>query len=345
MKRVIFYTNQFFGQIGGEDQADVPPQVREEVIGPANLFKDHIGGEIVATIICGDNYYAQNMETARAFVYQQIEKYKPQLVIAGPAFNAGRFGMACGDICASIEGKYNIPTLTGLYAENPAVDIYKDKTYIAETGNSAAAMRKAVPLMVKLANKLLNGEKLGLPKEEGYIPKGIRMNIFKEKTGAERALDMLINKLSGKPYETEVPIPEYEAIQAAKAVADLSKAKIALLTSGGVVPKGNADHLPAATAKFWMKYDIRALDSLNGGEYESVHAGFDPVYANDNPNRIVPLDIMRRLEKKRKIGSLYDYFIVTTGNSTSVADATRMGKEIAEELKKAGVDAAIMTST
>lgn len=345
MKRIVYYTNQFFGQIGGEEKAGIPPEIHEGMIGSANAFSGKLDGEIIATIICGDNYYAENMESAKKTIFKELDKLNPDIFIAGPAFNAGRFGIACGDLCASIEEKYNIPTITGLYIENPAVDMYKDKTYIVKTGKSAAGMRKAVTKMANIANKLLKGEKLGLPDEEGYIPKGIRVNVFKDKSGAERALDMLVKKLNGEPFETEIPIPSYDSVTPAKAIANIKDAKIAILTSGGIVPMGNPDHLPAATAKFYKKYPISNLDRLIEGEYESVHAGYDPVYANENPNRVLPLDLLRELEKNGEIGSLYEYYFVTTGNSTSVADATRMGKEIAKELKNAEVNGVIMTST
>lgn len=345
MKRILFYTNQFFGQIGGEDKAGIMPEIRDGAIGPANIFKGKVNGEIIATVICGDNYYAENMESAREFVYRQIEELKPDLLIAGPAFNAGRFGVACGDVCTSVENKFGIKTLTGMYIENPGVDIYRDKTFIVEAGKSAAAMNKAVSKMVIIANKLLSGEKIGLPEEEGYIPKGIRVNIFKEKTGAERVLDMLVAKLKDEPYKTEVPIPTYQSVTPANPIMDITKAKIALVSSGGIVPKNNPDHLPAATAKFYKKYDISHLKSLEEGKFESVHAGYDPVYANKNPNRVVPLDILRELNEGGEIGSIYHNLIVTTGNSTSVADATRMGKGIAQELLWDGVDGVILTST
>lgn len=344
MKKILFYTNQFFGQIGGENKASIPPEIKEEVVGTANLFKD-LAGEIVGTIICGDNYYAENIEKTRQFIAKQIEKLNPDLIVAGPAFNAGRFGIACGDICSFASKQYGIKTITGMYIENPAVEIYKADTYIVETGNSAAGIRKAVPKMIKLANKLLKDEEIGLPEAEGYIPKGIRINVFKEKTGAERALDMLVKKIKGEEFKTEIPIPVYETITAANPIKSIKKAKIALLTTSGLVPINNPDHLPAATAKFYKKYSIKDINTFKEGEFESVHAGFDPVYANKNPNRLLPLDLLKELENNGEIGSLYSEYFVTTGNSTSVADATRMGKEIAKELLKEGIDGAIMTST
>ena len=102
-----------------------------------------------------------------------------------------------------------------------------------------------------------------------------------------------------------------------------------------MVPMGNPDHMVAATAKFWKEYPVEG-DKLESGKWESVHAGFDPVYANNDPNRVAPYDMLKMLEKEGIIGSVYPALISTTGNSTSVADSTRMGQEIAERLVSAG---------
>jgi len=346
MKKVIFYTNQFFGQLGGEDKADIEPIFKEGAVGTASLLEKNIrNAEIISTIICGDNYYAEKIEEAKEKIMDYIKANKPDIFIAGPAFNAGRFGVACGSLCAEVEKKLGIPTLTGLYLENPAVELYRDKTLIVEVGKSAAHMKEAISKMQRIANKLISDDVLGLPEEEGYIPRGIRVNVFKDKTGAQRALDMLVDKLKGNTYKTEIPIPTYETIEAATELENLEEANIALITTGGIVPFGNPDHLPAATAKYFKKYDVSHIDVFTKGEFESVHAGYDPVYANEDPNRVAPLDILREYEKKGKIGKLHEYFITTTGNSTSVADATRMGMEIALHLKESGVNGVILTST
>ena len=267
------------------------------------------------------------------------------LIIAGPAFNAGRFGIACADICKDAVQKMHVEAITGLYEENPAVEMYRKDIYILKVGKSAATMRKAVKLMAGFANKLLEGEKIGLPKEEGYYPKGKRVNVFHQKNGAERAMDMLLKKLKGEPYETELEISVYEKVKPAEGLDTLAGKKIALCTSGGIVAFGNPDHMPAATAKFFKQYSIESMDGLKAGEFESVHAGYDPVYANLDPNRVAPLDVLRMMEKEGKIGSIYPYLTTTTGNSTSVADATRMGMEIGAILSNAGVDCVILTST
>lgn len=345
MKKILFYTNQYFGRIGGEAEAGTPPQLRNEPVGPALAFQPLLAGEIVASIICGDNYANENSAAVKTAIADWIAELKPDLFLAGPAFNAGRFGMACGDLGSWVHERFGIPALSGMFIENPAVEIYKDKILIAATGPNAASIRRAVPAMAHLANKLLRGQELQLPEQDGYIARGIRVNIFHERNGAERALDMLMHKLKGEPYQTEIPIPVYTRVEPAAPIARLKEATIALISSGGIVPFGNPDRLPAATAKFYKAYDISDLPRLETGGFESVHAGYDPVYANADPNRVAPLDALRQLEQQGVIGRLHPELISTTGNSTSVADATRMGGEIAARLRDANVDGAIVTST
>ena len=52
----------------------------------------------------------------------------PTSLVAGPAFNAGRYGLACGAVCAAVTEQLGIPAITGLYPEAPAVDVYRART-------------------------------------------------------------------------------------------------------------------------------------------------------------------------------------------------------------------------
>jgi betaine reductase len=92
--KVLYYVNQFFGQVGGEDKAGMPPEYRPEKVGPALGFEGALKGEgeIVGTIICGDNYFNENKEKSLKFILNTIREVSPDLVAAGPAFNAGRYG-------------------------------------------------------------------------------------------------------------------------------------------------------------------------------------------------------------------------------------------------------------
>ena len=344
--KVLYYVNQFFGQIGGEEKAGIEPMFKRETIGPAlgfnSLIKDE--GKVIGTIICGDNYFNENKEKALDYILNVIKENKPDIVVTGPAFNAGRYGMACGEIANAVTERLNIPVVTGMYIENPGVDVCKGKAIIASVSDSAAGMRKALPIMANIAMKMARKEPLGTPEEEGYIPQGRRLTVFANKRGSKRAVEMLLARLNNKEFKTELPMPVFDHVDPAIPIRDLSKATIALVTSGGIVPKGNPDRIESASAQKWGKYDISRKDDL-GADYCTIHGGYDPVYANEKPDRVAPLDILRQYEKDGYIGKVYEYFYTTTGTGTSVGNAIKFGKEIGKELKEAGVDGVILTST
>ncbi len=346
-KRIVHYINQFFAGIGGEEKADIKPEVREGVVGPGMALNAALGqeAEIVATIICGDSYFNENLEEAKATVLAMIKAHKPDLFIAGPAFNAGRYGVACGTIANAVQEELKIPVLTGMYIENPGADMFKKHVYIIETGNSAAAMRTAVPAMSKFALKLLKDEAIGAPKEEGYIARGIRRNYFAEDRGSKRAVDMLLKKIKGEEFETEYPMPDFDRVEPNAAVVDITKAKIALVTSGGIVPKHNPDRIESSSASKYGKYDISGFMELTDADHETAHGGYDPVYANMDPDRVLPVDVLRDLEKEGKIGELHKYFYTTVGNGTSVGNSKAYAAQFAKELRNDGVQAVILTST
>ena len=232
-----------------------------------------------------------------------------------------------------------------MYVENPGADMFKDKVYMVETKNSAVGMRAAVKVMAPLALKLAKGEEIGASIEEGYMPNGIRKNFFDSERGSKRAVDMLIKKLKGEEFVTEYPMPDFDRVKPNPAIKDLSKAKIGLVTSGGIVPKGNPDHIESSSASKYGKYDLEGFKQLSSADHQTAHGGYDPVYANDDPNRVLPVDVMREFEEQGVIGELHRYYYATVGNGTSVANAKKYASTFAKELVADGVDAVILTST
>lgn len=345
--RIVQYINQFFAQIGGEEMAHHKPEYREGPVGPGLAFGAALGeqAEIVGTVICGDSYFNENLEEAKAAVLEMVRSAQPDLFIAGPAFNAGRYGVACGTIADAVKKELGIPAITGMYIENPGVDMFKGSVYIVSTKNSAAGMRDAVKKMVPLALKLAKGEKIGASSEEGYINQGVRVNLFEKERGSKRAVDMLVTKLNGKPFVTEYPMPDFDRVEPNPAVKDISSAKVALVTSGGIVPKGNPDRIESSSASRYGKYDIGGVADLTCETYATAHGGYDPVYANEDADRVLPVDVMREFEAQGKIGELYPYFYSTVGNGTAVKSARIFAQEVAGELLADGVQAVILTST
>lgn len=345
--RVVHYINQFYAGIGGEEKADHKPEVREGKVGPGMAFQQAFGdeAEIVATVICGDTYFNENIESASAEVISMIKQHNPDVVICGPAFNAGRYGVACGAVAKAVSEELNVPVVAGMYPENPGVDMYKKYAYIIETANSAVGMKKAVGPMASLALKLAKGEEIGSPKEEGYIARGVRKNYFASERGAKRAVDMLIKKIKGEEFVTEFEMPVFDRVEPAKAIKDITKAKIAIVSSGGPVPKGNPDHIESSSASKYGKYSLAGIEDLNPENGQTAHGGYDPVYANEDLDRVIPVDVLREMEKAGEIGSLHEYWYSTVGNGTSVANSKKFAAEIAKDLQAAGVDAVILTST
>lgn len=347
MKKAIHYINQFFAGIGGEEKADHAPEIREGLVGPSLALNSMLDAEVTHTIICGDNFMGSNTDEAVKIILGFLEDKEFDIFVAGPAFQAGRYGVACGTICKAVKERFNIPVITSMNDENPGVEMFKKDMYIFEGGKSAAKLRDDVKVMANFANKILKGEETGSADEEGFFPRGIRAQTWLEsgKTAAERGVEMLIKKLNNNPYVTELPIPKQDRVPIAAPIKDLSKANIAMVTTGGIVPVDNPDRIQSASATRWGRYDISKDERLESGVYKTIHAGFDPAAADADPNVIMPIDAMKAYLKEGKIGKLHDYFYSTVGTGTTQAEAARMGKEIVEKLKEDNVDGVIMTST
>lgn len=351
MKKAICYINQFFAGIGGEDKADYAPVIHDSLVGPAMAFQQALGDDVKVThtIVCGDNFMGSNTEEGIKTILGFLKDKEFDIFFAGPAFRAGRYGAACGHICKAVQDTCGVTAVTSMNVENPGVEMFHKEMYIFKGGASAASMRTDVPAMVRFAKKLLAGEALLPAAEEGYFGRGVRHQVWLNPPvpATDRVMDMLLKKVKGEPFQTELPIPKADRVPIAPAIPpeELANMQVALITSGGIVPVGNPDKIQSASATRWGKYDISAMDGLKGGEFFTIHAGYDPAAANEDPNRTVPLDVLREYQKEGKIGGVYQYFYSTVGTGTTQAEAARMGREIAEELVGAGVKAAILTST
>jgi glycine/betaine/sarcosine/D-proline reductase family selenoprotein B len=118
-----------------------------------------------------------------------------------------------------------------------------------------------------------------------------------------------------------------------------------LISTGGIVPKGNPNKLPSFNANKWAVCSIEGITDFKCGDWEQVHGGYDGSFANDDPDRVVPLDAAREFERAGIFGKLHNEYLYTVGNITSLDSAARFGKEIVQHMKKHSIDAAILTST
>lgn len=351
--RVVHYLNQFFGQIGGEEKATAGFTVKEGPVGPGLALQKELGdkAEIVATIICGDDFFAVNPEQCAEEGLKLVSSYQPDLFFAGPAFAAGRYSIACGAICKAVGTELGIPVITGMHEEVPGMEIYRKYAFICKTPNIARGMPEVLRNMARLAFRLISGEKemrllsrenLPKPEEYNYFSRNLLRNEYCDKTIAERSVEKLVIKLQGKPFESEVIPPRFERVTPPASIKDLSKCEIALISDGGLVPKGNPDGLARRSNLKWGGYDVEALFR----EYEVAHAGYFNDHVLARPDRLVPVDVMRDLAKEGKIGKLHRTFFSTSGCTTVSKRCGEMGDEMGAVMKKGGiVGAAILTST
>jgi glycine reductase complex component B subunit gamma len=345
--RVVHYLNQFFGGLGGEEQAGAELEVRDGAVGPGKLLEPLLGAEaqIVTTLICGDNYSVEHQEAFLATALEKIRAARADLFVAGPCFMAGRYGMAGGALCSAVQAKIGLPVVTGMARENPGADLYRELLYIIDSGDSAVKMREVLEKMARFAQKLLQKKSIGTPKDEGYIPRGLIRDQFVEKSAGERLVDMALAKLRGEQFESEMTPAVFAPVPMPPAVTNLKHARVMLVTDGGLVPKGNPDKIQGSAATRWGAYSIKDRDELRAEDYEISHGGYDPQFVRQDPDRLVPLDVMRELEKDGAIGELCDQFISTSGLANPLSNTRRMGREMAEKAKSLGIDAIILTST
>ena len=313
----------------------------------ANCWQQVMGADtqVICSLIVGDNYAAENLDALTTWVLDEVKAAGADLFVAGPCFEAGRYGVAAGALCAAVQSELGIPVVTAMALENPGVDLYRQDLYIVDSGSSVNAMRDVLTKMASIAAKLSQHLDIGSPQVEGYIPRGILHDAFVEQTAAERLVAMVVAKTQGAAYESEFISATLPAVLAPAPVADLSKAKVAIVTDGGLVPKGNPDNIAPYAATNWGAYNIDDLDDLEGDNYEVSHRGYDTRYVEQDPDRLVPVDALRDLEKSGVVGKLHGEFISTSGLANPLANSRRLGREIAEKLKAEGVTAVILTST
>ena len=345
--RVVHYLNQFFAQIGGEEKGDVGPGVKNGPIGPGRALQQALGdnGEVVATIFCGDNYFAEHQDEVIDELIQRVAEFNADLLFAGPAFESGRYGVACGALCHAAQQKLAIAAVTGMDDDNVGANLYRKNIYIVNSGATIARMVPTLQRMAALGVKLVRGEPIGRPADEGYLPRGIKRNEFADKPPAERAVDMLLAKLRGEEFHSEIAPPKFAGSKPAAPLGDLKSAVIALVTDGGLVLEGNPDKIEPGRPTRFTTIPISGVNSLAADKYDAVHSGYDTAFANQDPNRLVPLDTMRELEHEGKFAKLHEFVHSTGGAHAAVENATQIGRQIADRLKAAGVTGVILTST
>jgi glycine reductase len=347
----MHYVNQFFAGIGGEDKADVPSASIAGPAGPGLLVQKLLGdsAEIVVTAYCGDNHFANNIEESLDTIVRIAREHDVRLLIAGPAFASGRYGFACAEVAHAVSSALGVDCILSMHPENPGIETYKRykdrKVYAFPAGEVVTGMGEALSRIVPFVLKLIEGSKIGTPGKEGYIPRGFRNDESMDKDGAERAVDMLLDKIAGRTFITEIPIEQLELVPPAPHITDIAGTCIAIAATDGVLPQGNPDGFKAYRNTQWRKYSIEKLNTLTKTDWDVLHGGYNNEFVRENPNYGVPLDMSRRLEQEGAFGSIYPSYYMTTGVNAAIPIMQRIGREMGADMKAEGVDAAFLVSS
>lgn len=173
----------------------------------------------------------------------------------------------------------------------------------------------------------------------------INTNINYEIPASTRGIDMLLAKVKGEPYQTEVQFEVTHSNTVPKLAKPLSQAQIAFVTDGGLVPKGNPDSMPPVNADKFCIYSFFGAKSLDPDEYTVVHQGYDNQFVTEDPNRLIPLDAACSAVEEGKIAKVFDLFYSTAGVMTSVEKSKAFGKKICSSVRNSSIDGVIVIST
>lgn len=353
MISIVHILNQFFAGIGGEDKANLPVGAADGAVGAARGLQAELrdAGKVIRTVYFGDNYFHEHKDEAKEAIVREVDEFHPDVVVVGPAFNAGRYGLAAVEICQTLAERLGVRSVTGMEPENPGVNLYRDyhndKVFLLPTSETAAGMGRALSMLAPFACRLAAGEAIGPADQEKYIPRGIRRLERTDRPGFARAVDMLLAKVEGKPFATEVPMEAWDRVEPAAPIKNAGEAKLAVVSTSGVVPWGNPDGFKTYRNSSWRKYNFAELKALEPGKWEAVHGGYNVADMNRNPHYGIPLDALRALETEGKIGrgKLYPAYYMIPGNQGSPAVMRRVGQEISADLRKEGVDGVLLVAT
>jgi len=329
----------------------VPVGSLEGAVGLGKRLQELLGdsAEIVVTTYCGDNYFPEHHDEALTSILKIARDHNVKLLVAGPAFASGRHGFACIEVCHAVSTSLGLDCVTGMHLENPGVETYKQykdrRVFAFQTTEVVSGMEDALRKMAQCVSKLAAGSAIGRPAEEDYIPRGFRLDKVRNKSGAVRAVGMLLDKMAGRPFTTEIPVEGLEKIPVPPRITNLTDTCLAIVTSSGVIQRGNPDGFRGYQNTKWAKYSIDKLDSMLDAEWDVIHGGYNTEFMKRNPNFGVPLDVCRDMEKEAVFARLYHYYYVTPGARGLISVMERIGKEMVTDLKADGVDAVLLVST
>ena len=129
----------------------------------------------------------------------------------------------------------------------------------------------------------------------------------------------------------QISIAEIDRESQEKQLKILAKQRLQSLHLVVFVPVGNPDHIESSNATKFGWYTMEGMDRMSKDDYMTIHGGYDRQFVLEDPNLVIPLDALRKLQKEGVFGELYPYFASTTGTGTATNSAAKFGDEIGKK--------------
>ncbi len=136
MKIVMIY-DQIQSGAGTKDDKMVELNIKKELVGPSIMmepFLKEIGGNVVATLYCGNGYYVQNKEDVIRKLTAMSQKLGADVVMCGPSFNYLEYSQMSAEVAKNINEQTSIKAFAAMSEENEeTIEKYKDIINIVKT--------------------------------------------------------------------------------------------------------------------------------------------------------------------------------------------------------------------
>ena len=163
--RIILFFDQIQSGTGGKEGSNVELAVEKGGIGSYLMFEEYIkeiGGTVIATTYCSDNYFRDNEETVLSKMEGLINKVKADILLCGPCFNYHGYAEMSAILADYIQKKTECKPIVVCSEENAdVIEKYKnDIVMVKMPKKGGTGLRESLKNMAKVIKKVHNSEKL-----------------------------------------------------------------------------------------------------------------------------------------------------------------------------------------
>ncbi len=164
MKIVMIY-DQIQSGAGTKDDKMIELNIKKELVGPSIMmepFLKEIGGNVVATLYCGNGYYVQNKEDVIRKLTAMSQKLGADVVMCGPSFNYLEYSQMSAEVAKNINEQTSIKALAAMSEENEeTIEKYKDIINIVKTPKKGGTgLSEALKNMCNVAKDMFDNKNI-----------------------------------------------------------------------------------------------------------------------------------------------------------------------------------------